>query len=311
MTLGKVILAGGGGLVGQNLVYSLKEAGASKIVVLDKNAANAALLQQMHPDIDVVIDDLAVPGQWSTAFDGAQSLVMLQAQIGGLIEDEFVRNNITSTENILAACRTHGISYICHISSSVVNSMAVDFYTETKKKQEHVIENCGISHVTLRPTLMFGWYDRKHLGWLARFMRRVPVFPIPGLGRYLRQPLFVLDFCAIIVSCLRNRTTGTYNITGQEKIFYGDIVAQIKKTLALRTLVLPIPYSFFWFLLWLFAKFNKNPPFTVSQLKALATPDEFEVINWPDIFGVRPTPLAEAFQKTWLQKPHCDVVLTF
>ena len=27
---------------------------------------------------------------------------------------------------------------------------------------------------------MFGWFDRKHLGWLSRFMSKVPIFPIPG-----------------------------------------------------------------------------------------------------------------------------------
>jgi len=31
---------------------------------------------------------------------------------------------------------------------------------------------------------MFGWFDRKHLGWLSRFMKKVPVFPIPGHGHY-------------------------------------------------------------------------------------------------------------------------------
>jgi len=40
--------------------------------------------------------------------------------------------------------------------------------------------------VVLRPTLMFGWFDRKHVGWLKRFMERMPVFPIPGDGRMWR-----------------------------------------------------------------------------------------------------------------------------
>ena len=31
-----------------------------------------------------------------------------------------------------------------------------------------------------------------------------------------------------------------------------------------------------------------DPPFTTSQLKALVTPDIFEVIDWPGIFGVGP-----------------------
>jgi len=34
---------------------------------------------------------------------------------------------------------------------------------------------------------MFGWFDRKHLGWLARFMRKVPIFPVPDRGDFLRN----------------------------------------------------------------------------------------------------------------------------
>lgn len=38
---------------------------------------------------------------------------------------------------------------------------------------------------------------------LARpFMRRGPVFLIPGSGRYLRQPLYIRDVCGIIAACL-------------------------------------------------------------------------------------------------------------
>ena len=76
---------------------------------------------------------------------------------------------------------------------------------------------------------MFGRFDRKHIGWLARFMQRVPVFPIPGSGRFLRQPLFAADFCEIIVSSILAKTTGTYNITGQERIDYIYLIRAVKK----------------------------------------------------------------------------------
>jgi hypothetical protein len=42
--------------------------------------------------------------------------------------------------------------------------------------------------LVLRPTPMFGWFDRKRLGWLSTFMRMTPVCPVPGHGRYVRQP---------------------------------------------------------------------------------------------------------------------------
>ena len=70
------------------------------------------------------------------------------------------------------------IKQMVHISSSVVESIADDFYTKTKIEQEKIVVDSGIICPILRPTLMFGWFDRKHLGWLSRFMRKVPVFPI-------------------------------------------------------------------------------------------------------------------------------------
>ena len=66
---------------------------------------------------------------------------------------------------------------------------------------------------------MFGWFDRKHLGGLSRFMKKMPFFPIPGDGRYMRKPLYVGDFCKIIISCLESEITGkVLNITGLEKL---------------------------------------------------------------------------------------------
>jgi uncharacterized protein YbjT (DUF2867 family) len=52
----------------------------------------------------------------------------------------------------------------------------MDFYVRTKMDQEDLVVNSGVPCVVLRPTLMFGWFDRKHLGWLSRFMKRIPVF---------------------------------------------------------------------------------------------------------------------------------------
>jgi len=60
----KIILPGGAGLVGQNLVARLKAKGYTDIVVLDKHAANVEVLRRMHPDILTEYADLAEPGPW-------------------------------------------------------------------------------------------------------------------------------------------------------------------------------------------------------------------------------------------------------
>ncbi|MFA6036675.1 MAG: NAD-dependent epimerase/dehydratase family protein [Legionellales bacterium] len=308
----KIILLGGAGLVGQNLVAHLKRQGYNNLIVLDKHSENLAILRQCHPDIIVEYADLAQAGEWGNYFQNAEVVVMLQAQIGGLTTEPFIRNNITSTQLILAAIKHYQVPYTVHISSSVVESVADDDYTRTKKEQEKLVLNSGIDCVVLRPTLMFGWFDRKHLGWLSRFMQKVPVFPIPNDGRYMRQPLYAGDFCNIIVSCIEKRITGqVFNITGLEKIDYIDMIREIKRATRAKTILVKIPYGLFYILLKTWAVFDKDPPFTCAQLKALTAHDEFEVIDWPGIFSVTPTPFSQAIHETFNDPIYSKIVLEF
>lgn len=308
----KIVLPGGAGLVGQNLVARLGARGYTNLVVLDKHRANLAVLKEVQPGVTTVYADLAEPGDWPRYFEGADVVVMLQAQIGGNDYQEFVRNNVDSTRLIIETIKAHKVPYLVHISSSVVESVANDFYTNTKEDQEKIVLASGIPCPVLRPTLMFGWFDRKHLGWLSRFMQKVPVFPIPGHGRYMRQPLYVGDFCNIIIDCIENPVRdGIYNISGHEKVDYIDIIREIKRATRSHTPIVRVPYSLFYGLLWVWGRFDKNPPFTTQQLAALSVKDEFEVIDWPGIFCVPCTSFKQAIDETFNDPRYSRVVLKF
>jgi len=306
----RTVVSGAAGLVGQNLVPRLKARGFD-LVALDKHPANTRILAELHPDIRVVRTDLARDDGWQEALAGAETLVICHAQIGGLDPLAFEANNVRATERLIEAAGNAGIGYLVHVSSSVVNSAAIDLYTESKKAQEALVLRSGIPAVVLRPTLMFGWFDRKHLGWLARFMRRAPVFPVPGNGRYSRQPLYAGDFAAIIAACLDRRIEGAFNVSGLETIDYVDLVRELRRATGTRTPVVRIPYRLFWLLLRAYAVVDRDPPFTTSQLEALVTPDVFEVIDWPGIFGVAPTPLRDALDQTFRDPRYAQIALEF
>lgn len=142
-------------------------------------------------------------------------------------------------------------------------------------------------------------------------MEKVPVFPIPGSGRFLRQPLYVGDFCNIIVAAIRQRITGAYNITGLERIDYIDLIRGMRRATGAKTPIVRMPYRLFALLLRGYGLVSSNPPFTEKQLKALATPDVFEVIDWPGIFGVRATPLQEALDETFRHPVYSKIALQF
>jgi nucleoside-diphosphate-sugar epimerase len=311
MPSGKIIVTGAAGLVGQNLIPRLKARNLGQLVAIDKHVTNAETLRGLHPDVRVIHADLADSGAWQSELEGCTHLVIGHAQIGGTHRSQYVRNNIVATERLLEAALRYRVPYVVSISSSVVKSKVVDDYTETKKAQEALVAGSGISQVVLRPTLMFGWFDRKHVGWLARFMQRVPIFPIPGNGRFLRQPLYAGDFCDVIVSSIESKKTGVYNITGQERIEYIDMIRAVKRATGARARIVTIPYRLFWLLLKTNTLWDKDPAFTPKQLEALVTPDVFEVIDWPGIFGVRASPLAEALEQTFNDPIFSSIVLQF
>jgi nucleoside-diphosphate-sugar epimerase len=306
----KIVITGAAGLVGQNLIVEMEQQGYSQLVAIDKHAHNLEILRRLHPRVRVVHADLAEPGDWSQEFNGAGCVVQLHAQITGKTGELFVRNNLEATAHVLDACKRADVPYLVHISSSVVNSVAVDDYTNTKRSQEEMVVASGQRHCVLRPTLMFGWFDPKHLGWLSRFMARTPVFPIPGDGKFMRQPLYERDFCQCIVKCVETEPDGDiYDIVGDTRIDYIDIIRTIKRVKGHRTLILHVPIGFFAFLLRVFALFTKKPPFTADQLKALTAGDDFKGVDTLAVFGVQQHSFEDAIRESYCDPRYSHIVL--
>ena len=108
------------------------------------------------------------------------------------------------------------------------------------------------------------------------------------------------------------RTAGqAFNISGLERIDYIDLMAAVKEATGARAPIVRVPYGLFWLLLYVYGLFSRDPPFTTNQLEALVTPEVFELIDWPGIFGVQPTPLKVALTETFCDPTYAKIVLEF
>jgi len=311
----KIFLPGGAGLVGLNLIALLQQNHPGwDLLVVDKKEAAITVGRKLFPRVTFLQEDLCETSglRWPSLLAGSDACVMLQAEIGNTDPSTFARNNIATTEVVLVELRRAGVPRLVHISSSVVNSVATDLYTATKRQQEQLVREQWPGVVVLRPTLMFGWFDRKHLGWLARFLGKSPLFPIPGSGRFIRQPLYVQDFCRIIESCLlQPQLRGVYDITGLEQVSYLSLMRQLRAAVNSHSWFVHLPIGLFGLLLQIWALITRQPAFTKSQLRALTAGDRFEVIDWPAIFQVIPTPLAEAIRLTYTDSRFRDVEIPY
>jgi nucleoside-diphosphate-sugar epimerase len=294
-----IVLAGGAGFVGQNLAPLLLEAG-NRVVALDKNPDNLGLLARLNPGLEAHVADLSQDGPWEGVLAGADAVVDLKAQIAALDVGLFARNNVLTQQRLLAACSAQRVRHLVHLSSSVVLSVVRDAYSDSKRDAERLVRESGVPHTILRPPLMYGAFDVKHLGFIGRVMERTPVLFIPGSGRFLRQPLYVMDLCRIVLRCLKRGPTGeSHDLIGQERLQFADMLRAMARARGLRRLILPLPLPLFSGALRLYAALARRPAVTGEQLDALVAGDDFPVHDWPTAFGVRYTPFLEGLRETY------------
>jgi len=136
------------------------------------------------------------------------------------------------------------------------------------------------------------------------------VFPIPGHGRYMRQPLYERDFCRAILWCLAQQPLGrVYDLVGHQRADYVDIIRAIRAAKGLRTPLLHLPVPIFAAALRLAALFTAKPPFTADQLKALTAGDDFSGVDMRATFGFEPTPLAEGIAETFRHPQYSELAV--
>jgi uncharacterized protein YbjT (DUF2867 family) len=294
----KVVVTGAAGLVGQNLVPLLVAQGYH-VTALDRNK-NIELLQRLNRKVKCVRADVSMPGEWEAEFKGADVVVQLHAQIAAQTEQKFVQSNVEGVKHILRLCADNKVKHIIHLSSSVVISVAKDEYTRTMRIGEELVKKSKVPHTILRPPLMYGCFDAKHLGWITRFMEKMPVVPVPGSGKYVRQPLYVNDLCKVIVELAKRKPENkVWNIIGHEKIPYIELLRIIAKTRGWKRLFVPLPLWLFALMLRIYGFVTRKTIFTPDQMKALIAGDEFPIDPWSEEFGVKYTPFRQAIWQTW------------
>lgn len=295
--MNKVLLVGGAGLVGQSLLKVL-EYSELEITVVDKDAVMLNKLRSHYLDVKFINLDLSDCDALKKLALSYDCIVTMQAYIKGLNYYDFHQNTVMSTQNLLVQIKNQKVNpYLIHVSSSVINSKADDFYTRSKREQEQLVMNSGLQKVILRPTLMYGEGDNKHFYALINLMRKFPFFPMPGSGKYIRQPLYAMDFAHVIEDCIKNPKSGIFNISGLEFITFKDCLMKFKRHYQCFSLITPIPVFLFRWLLRIATLITKKVPFTEQQLDALMIPETFECIDWPQIFNTTYTTFDDGIKK--------------
>jgi nucleoside-diphosphate-sugar epimerase len=185
----KIMVTGGGGFLGQALCRGLLERGHE---VLSFNRGHYPALQQLG--VGQVRGDLADADAVRHALAGVDAVFHNAAKAGAWGSyDSYHQANVVGTENVLAACRAHGIGRMVYTSTPSVTHRAThpveglgadevpygeDFqapYAATKAIAERAVlaaNSPQLSTVALRPRLIWGPGDNQLVPRLAERARQ-------------------------------------------------------------------------------------------------------------------------------------------
>jgi nucleoside-diphosphate-sugar epimerase len=147
---------------------------------------------------------------------------------------------VANSSTLFAAARTAGVRRIVHISVANAGEASPFAYYRGKARAERALRETGLPYAIVRPTLVYGPGDIlvTNVAWA---LRHVPVFLIPGDGRYEVQPVSVWDVARICVDAGLRDDDLTVDAAGPQRFAFRDFVQLIKRAVGGRAWIRPAP----------------------------------------------------------------------
>lgn len=147
---------------------------------------------------------------------------------------------LQNTRTLFRCAKEAGVKKIVHIGVTRATLDSRLPYYSGKAVQESILKECGVPFVVARPTLVFGDEDIlvNNIAWL---IRKVPVFPIFGSGKYRVQPVFVGDLASIAVESASAQSGTVLDAIGPETYTFEEFVRKIAAVLGTRTTFIHAP----------------------------------------------------------------------
>ena len=149
---------------------------------------------------------------------------------------------VERSQTLFDAARRAGVGRIVHISVINASHDAPTAYFRAKAVVEDALRETGIGHAIVRPTVTFGPGDIlvNNLAWT---LRRLPVFGIPGDGRYPIQPVHIDDIADIAVHAASLPSGSIVDAAGPDTYTFREFVALVREAIGSHAVVVPMPVA--------------------------------------------------------------------
>ena len=240
----QVLVAGGNGFIGTNLVPALID-GGHDVTVLARDPDSADL-----PDAAATASgDVTAYDSIESAVDGHDAVVNLvalsplfQPAGGDEMHDEVHRHG---TENLVRAAEAGGVERFVQMSALGADPNGATAYIRAKGQAEGHVTDSALDWVIVRPSVVFGEggefvsFTKKLKGMFAPGL---PIYPLPGGGKTRFQPIHVDDLVEMLVETVVDDHVGeTYELGGPDNLTLREITNMVYDAAGKSVSIVSVP----------------------------------------------------------------------
>ena len=152
---------------------------------------------------------------------------------------------VQNTRTLIDAAKNAGVKRIVHVSIANPSLQSPLGYYRGKAQLEQAVIDSGLDYAIVRPTVIFGVEDIL-INNIAWFIRRFPVFGIPGDGSYRIRPIYVEDMAQLMADAVDQQGDSVLDAVGPETFSFEELVRLIATQVgrSVRLVHLPTPLAY-------------------------------------------------------------------
>lgn len=211
-----LLVGGGGGLVGRSVLAEFGDGWRIRSV------HRSALASETAAGVEWIRADVGTLDDWRPVLSGVDAVLNVAwYRWGSEARFRALRDGLL---RLVDAASAAGVRRFLHVSvPEAPPTLETGLpYLRYKRAIDRALVASGLAYRIVRPTMLFGDGDVL-LSVMIRAMRRYPLFPMFGDGRYHVSPLAVGDLAHLLRLEAKGSGTGVVDVGGPERFEYREL----------------------------------------------------------------------------------------
>lgn len=260
-----VLVTGSGGFIGRAVVARLLAKGYRVVAMLRSGSIPPFV---PHPNLSTLYADITKYESFCEKVEQVEAVVHLAAN--KYHPKLSYQVNLTGARNLVRLVKEQKIKgrRVINISSQSTKIKYRGVYGESKRLSDEILEVPELEWTTLKPSLVYGAGSETLFATIRGYVKKLPVVPMIGSGKWELYPLDVEDLAIYISRTieLKHSIHKVYDLGDPKMVTFDQLIGLIEKELKVSKPIFHLPVWIGLPLVYLFGKLMPRLPVTVDNV---------------------------------------------